>query len=108
MHDTVVEANKPCTSILIIGKALCGRTSVCKALKQQLDIEHIEITPILEELFTREPKDPDIDPETGEEIPVETFTPLEQEVRECLLSGKALSEEMLLKIYKEQIDSDKC
>lgn len=107
--DIIESANTFAMRILIIGKPRSGKTTLAKniALKNNLDIVHINvdnwILALLEKIrvFNEE-----VQEEAEEQAePIKYFTDLEEEVKETLKQGSGPSDDQIIEIIKQQINS---
>ena len=104
-HDLIVHANKPATSILILGKPRSGKTKVCEDLSVALDIVHISIqnyiAKVLKKIADYEPPE---DLEEGQEPP-KFLTDIEEQVHQSLRAGKGPDDEQMVLMLGEAIAS---
>eukprot|EP00828_Plagiopyla_frontata_P023696 TRINITY_DN3029_c0_g1_i10.p1 TRINITY_DN3029_c0_g1~~TRINITY_DN3029_c0_g1_i10.p1 ORF type:complete len:1472 (-),score=263.93 TRINITY_DN3029_c0_g1_i10:1139-5554(-) len=92
--------------ILIIGKPKIGRTTFCKELEQKADIEHIEITKLIDKIMIRMKELEETPEQDAEGNPIEmidSLGALEWQIIEDLRNGQAIEQSKLIKLVNKAL-----
>lgn len=123
--DLIEEANKKAPVVLVIGVPLCGKTSVCKKIADDLNMVYLHPQKFFDKVFEKVAKydedmlewddgEDQIDPDNPDEVlpkkekpGVQTrLTKLEFDIYSDLISGREISRENFVNLYKHIIHSD--
>jgi adenylate kinase family enzyme/YHS domain-containing protein len=126
-YDIIEEANKKSPVILVIGVPLCGKSSVCKKLAEDLNMVYLQPDKFFEGIMAKVAKfeedmqnldegaqdqDGDDDPSGAKKEPKKkpgldsVLSKLELDIYNELMSGKEISQENMINLYKHIIYSD--
>jgi len=93
--------------ILVIGKPRSGKTTLAKNLCVKLDLVHINVENWINDLLAKiKAYEPPEDLEEGQEPP-KWLSDLEENVSQSLLQGGGPSDEQVIEILRQQIQSPK-
>lgn len=104
--DLISYARGSPLQILIIGKPKIGRTTFCKELESKADIEHIEISKLIEKIVVRMKELEESPEQDSEGNPIElidSLGALEWEIIEDLRNGKTIEQAKLIKLINKTL-----
>lgn len=105
LRDIVELVNCDILRILILGKPRSGKTTLSKDLAASLDLKHIEVATIIESIIKKGQVEDEEEYDEDNPRP-EVYNEFEKSVLEILSMGNALTDEQIIFIASEAVQSD--
>ncbi|KAL4506760.1 hypothetical protein ABPG72_001181 [Tetrahymena utriculariae] len=102
-QDDVLEyANKRPLQIFVLGKPKNGKTKFCQGLAKKIDIVHIELSILIQNLFKRVQDNEENPQEVDGEV-VDKLKPWERQILAELQEGKSISNQNLINLVNYEL-----